>query len=133
VLRSTLGSFRTVHTHLVVNRGALRATLFNNGKKVWTARVGVGLGYWPTPRGEFYVRVRLAGFGVPFYGPIAYGTSARSNVLTDWPGGGFIGIHGTSLPELLPGRVSHGCVRVRNPDILRLDRLMKVGTPVTIL
>jgi lipoprotein-anchoring transpeptidase ErfK/SrfK len=54
-------------------------------------------------------------------------------VLTDWPGGGFIGIHGTNQPEILPGRVSHGCVRMPNPAVLRLARLMPLGTPVTIL
>ena len=58
------------------------------------------------------------------YGPVAFGTSARSPTLTDWPAGGFVGIHGTDQPALLPGRVSHGCVRLRNPDILRLARLM---------
>jgi lipoprotein-anchoring transpeptidase ErfK/SrfK len=68
----------------------------------------------------------------PHYGPLAFGTSARSAVLTDWPAGGFIGIHGTKEPERLPGRVSHGCIRLRNADILRLGRLMPVGTPLTI-
>jgi lipoprotein-anchoring transpeptidase ErfK/SrfK len=58
--------------------------------------------------------------------------SARSATLTDWPGGGFVGIHGTNQPEILPGRVSHGCIRLRNPDILRLASLMRVGTPVTV-
>ena len=52
--------------------------------------------------------------------------------LTDWPAGGFIGIHGTDRPGLLPGRVSHGCIRMRNRDIVRLGRLMGVGTPLTI-
>jgi lipoprotein-anchoring transpeptidase ErfK/SrfK len=28
--------------------------------------------------------------------------------------------------------VSHGCIRMRNRDILRLGRLMPVGTAVTI-
>jgi lipoprotein-anchoring transpeptidase ErfK/SrfK len=74
----------------------------------------------------------LTRYRSPFYGPLAFGTSARSSVLTDWPGGGFIGIHGTNAPELLPGRVSHGCIRLRNEDILQLGRLMPVGTPVTI-
>ena len=68
----------------------------------------------------------------PFYGPLAFGTSARSAVLTDWPGGGFVGIHGTNRPELIPGRVSHGCIRMRNRDIERLGRLMPVGTPIII-
>jgi lipoprotein-anchoring transpeptidase ErfK/SrfK len=63
---------------------------------------------------------------------VAFGTNARSAVLTDWPGGGFVGIHGTNEPDLLPGRVSHGCVRLRNADVLELARLMPVGTPVTI-
>ena len=82
--------------------------------------------------GEFYVRVKYAGFDNPAYGPVAFATSARSAVLTDWPGGGFVGIHGTNEPEILPGRVSHGCIRMRNDAILKLARLMKVGTPLTI-
>jgi lipoprotein-anchoring transpeptidase ErfK/SrfK len=32
----------------------------------------------------------------------------------------------------LPGRVSHGCIRLRDRHILRLDRRMPVGTAVTI-
>jgi lipoprotein-anchoring transpeptidase ErfK/SrfK len=52
--------------------------------------------------------------------------------LTDWPDGGFVGIHGTNEPELIPGRVSHGCVRMRNSDIVRLAELMPVGTPILI-
>ena len=34
--------------------------------------------------------------------------------------------------DLLPGRVSHGCIRMRNADVLRLARLMPVGTPLRI-
>ena len=45
-------------------------------------------------------------------------------MLTDWPGGGFIGIHGTDAPGLIPGHVSHGCIRLRNAAILRLARLL---------
>lgn len=68
----------------------------------------------------------------PFYGPLAFGTSARSAVLTDWPGGGFVGIHRTNQPQILPGRVSHGCIRMPSASILRLAQLMPVGTPLTI-
>jgi lipoprotein-anchoring transpeptidase ErfK/SrfK len=53
-------------------------------------------------------------------------------VLTDWPGGGFVGVHGTNEPNLIPGRISHGCIRLRNDAIVRLSHLMKVGTPLTI-
>jgi hypothetical protein len=132
VPRRMLSDWKEVRTHLVVDRRRLTATLFRRGRLVFRAPVGVGLPQWPTPRGEFYIRNQLYGFGNSVYGPIAFGTSARSPVLTDWPGGGFIGLHGTNQPGILPGRVSHGCIRMRNGDILRLARMMPVGTPLTI-
>jgi hypothetical protein len=132
VARSALGGYRIVQTRLVVHRARLQATLFRNGRPVFRAPVGIGSPRWPTPPGEFYVRSRLRGFKSPFYGPLAFGTSARSSVLTDWPAGGFVGIHGTDRPDLLPGQVSHGCIRMRNEDVLELGRLMPIGTPVTI-
>jgi L,D-transpeptidase catalytic domain len=130
--RETVGSFESVDTHLVIDRSRFRATLYRKGRAIFSSIVGVGEPHWPTPRGRFYVRERLTGFTDPIYGVIAFGTNGRSAVLTDWPGGGFIGIHGTNQPGILPGRVSHGCVRLPNPSISRLDRLMRVGTPVTI-
>jgi L,D-transpeptidase catalytic domain len=132
VPRSALGGFNRIWTHLVIDRPLFTATLYRKGVAVFQTRVGVGKPYWPTPQGEFYVRNRLTGFSDQIYGPIAFGTNARSAVLTDWPGGGFIGIHGTNQPEILPGRVSHGCVRMPNRAVLRLARLMPLGTPVTI-
>jgi lipoprotein-anchoring transpeptidase ErfK/SrfK len=132
VPRNALGKLTTVHTHLYVDRATLTATLDSYGKPVFTARIGVGREFWPTPRGEFYVRVKYLGFHNPAYGPVAFATSARSRVLTDWPGGGFVGIHGTNEPQILPGRVSHGCIRLRNDDMMKLARLMTIGTPLTI-
>jgi lipoprotein-anchoring transpeptidase ErfK/SrfK len=132
VPRSTLGGYGTVETRLVVDLRRLTATLLRNGRPIFRARVGVGQPQWPTPRGDFYVRNRLTRFAGATYGPLAFGTSARSSHLTDWPDGGFIGIHGTNQPQLIPGRVSHGCIRLRNADILALARLMPIGTPLTI-
>jgi hypothetical protein len=132
VPRSALGGYQFVRTRLIVDRARLTATLLRDGQPIFRTRVGIGLSKWPTPAGEFYIRDKVSGFNDPFYGPVAFGTSARSAVLTDWPGGGFVGIHGTNAPELIPGRISHGCIRMRNEDILRLAHLMPVGTPLTI-
>jgi lipoprotein-anchoring transpeptidase ErfK/SrfK len=129
---SAIGTLYAVNTHLYVDRAHFKITLKKNGKTIFTSIVGVGRSIWPTPRGEFYIRDKLTSFHDPFYGPIAFGTSARSATLTDWPGGGFVGVHGTNEPGILPGRVSHGCIRMRNPQILKLARLMPVGTPLTI-
>ena len=123
---------RTVTTALEVDKRALKARLYENGVVVWTSSVGIGAPSTPTPSGRFWVRERLSNVGGnPAYGPLAFGTAAYSR-LSDWPGGGVIGIHGTNAPGLIPGRPSHGCVRVPNRKILELDRLMPVGTPVWI-
>ena len=138
VPRSALGAITTVRTHLVVDLGALgrrpgRACAHDGGDRVLLrAPVGVGRPGAATPTGRFIVRNRLTTLDSPAYGPVAFGTSARSADLTDWPAGGYIGIHGTDRPELLPGRVSHGCIRLRNGDVTRLAQLMPVGTPVTV-
>jgi hypothetical protein len=126
-----LSNLRTVRTHLTIDRRRLKATLRKRGKVIWTSRIGIGAPGTPTPRGRFWIRERLRGdYGV--YGPWAFGTSAYSDKLTDWPGGGVVGIHGTNQPSLIPGRPSHGCVRVPNRKIVQLAKLMPVGTPVWI-
>jgi hypothetical protein len=132
VRRAALGSFKATSDHLIVDRAATKATLFRNGTPIFSARVGVGKPSSPTPRGEFFVTEKMSGFHNAEYGPVAFGTSGRSAVLTDWPGGGFIGIHGTNAPRLIPGHISHGCIRLRNAAILRLARILRVGTPLSV-
>lgn len=132
VPRSSLGGWSFVDTHLVIDRARLTATLFRANRAIFRAPIGIGGPGTPTPAGQFYVRDRLSGFSSPIYGPLAFGTNARSPTLTDWPGGGVVGIHGTNQPGLIPGRISHGCVRLTNAAIVRLGKLMPVGTPVTI-
>ncbi len=132
VQRDSLGGLRVVRTRLVIGRRALRATLYKNNRIIWSARVGIGKTGTPTPLGDFYIRERLRGVPGGIYGPWAFGTSAYS-ALSDWPGGGVVGIHGTNEPGLVPGRPSHGCVRLRNDKIKRLAVLMPIGTPVQIV
>jgi len=132
VPRRALGGYEDVRTHLVVDVARLEATLSRDGHVLQRSPVAVGMPGWETPRGEFYVRNRLTRYRSPMYGPVAFGTSARSPRATDWPAGGFVGIHGTDRPDLVPGQASHGCIRLRNADVLALARRMPVGTPVTI-
>jgi hypothetical protein len=132
VRASALGRLRLVRTHLTVDRARLRATLRRDRRIVWSSPVGVGAPGMATPAGSFWIRERLrVSPPTGLYGPWAFGTSAYS-ALSDWPGGGVVGIHGTNQPELIPGRPSHGCIRVPNAAVHRLARLMPLGTPVTI-
>jgi hypothetical protein len=133
VPRRSLGHFSIVRYMLRINRTTLRATLYKRGRKVFEARVGVGKSSTRTPHGTFYVREKFRVRGQPVYGPFAIGTSAYAPGLTDWPGGGVIGIHGTNQPGLIPGRPSHGCIRMRNGDISRLYGMIRRGTPIQIV
>ncbi|MCM1401524.1 MAG: L,D-transpeptidase [Bacteroides sp.] len=44
-----------------------------------------------------------------------------------------IGIHGTNEPESIGTRASMGCIRLHNNELLKLKKMVKVGTPVKIL
>jgi lipoprotein-anchoring transpeptidase ErfK/SrfK len=121
-----------VHTQIVIDRTARKLTLFRDGQEVMSAPVGVGKPSTPTPAGHFWITEKFRVHSSPVYGPYAMGTSAYSR-LTDWPGGGVVGIHGTNEPGLVPGAPSHGCVRLHNADILKLVRQTPIGTPILIL
>lgn len=132
VVRGALGKVKKVTTWLVVDRSKLRARFYDHDHAVWSAPVGIGKPSTPTPTGLYWVREEFVLSNQVFYGPYAFGTSAYANI-SDWPGGGVVGVHGTSLPQLIPGRPSHGCIRMRNPDILWLAYHMPVGTPISIV
>ena len=132
VRRGTLGPFHLIHTSLVVNQRTLSITLYDRGRRRFRARLGMGAPSTPTPTGWFWIREKFHVSGNSIYGTRAMGTAAYSNTLTDWPGGGVIGVHGTSEPGLIPGRPSHGCIRMKNPAIERLYALTPIGTPLRI-
>jgi lipoprotein-anchoring transpeptidase ErfK/SrfK len=88
VRRNALGGYATVTTRLDVDLEGLQATLYRNGKAILRAPIGAGAAGTPTPTGHFYIRDKLTRYRSPAYGPIAFGTSARSPTVTDWPAGG---------------------------------------------
>jgi lipoprotein-anchoring transpeptidase ErfK/SrfK len=103
-----------------------------NGKVVNRFIVGIGTPATPTATGRFYAwaHVPQADPAGP-YGVFALGLSGFSEVLLDWPGGGRMAIHGTSDPSDRGQMVSHGCIRVYNPQMRLLERV-PLGTPVII-
>jgi len=124
-------ALQPVRTEIVVRRGRRTLELHRGGRLVLHTRVAVGAPGMETPLGLFYV---TAGFrpADAFLGSYALETSAYSR-LSEWPGGGVVGIHGTSQPWSLGRAVSHGCIRVSNAAALRLKRLVPLGTPIRVL
>jgi L,D-transpeptidase YbiS len=45
----------------------------------------------------------------------------------------YIYIHGTNQEHLIGTPASHGCVRLRNADMIALHRMVRAGTPVRIV
>lgn len=119
---------------IVIHRGARRLEVIRiaDGKVLFRAPVAVGRPSAVTPLGRnYYVDARFVPTD-PFYGSYALETSAYAR-LSDWPGGGVVGIHGTNEPQHIGQAVSHGCVRMYNRDILRLRALAPLGTPIDVV
>ena len=120
-----------VYTKIVVDRGRRRLTLYDHGRVRLQTKVAVGRPGIETPTGRYYIQAAYqpTEHGL---GAFAFETSAYSK-LSDWPGGGIVGIHGTPYPNLLGSAVSHGCVRVSNGIARTLKRLVPIGTAVVIV
>ena len=114
-----------------VHRQSRTIDLYWHGKHVWHGQVAIGRPGMETPLGHYYVAARFVPYQDPFLGVFAVETSGYSR-LTEWPGGGWFGIHGTDMPQLLGQAVSHGCVRVSNETATKLRQYAPLGTPIVI-
>ena len=126
---------RPVHKRLIVYRDARRFEFWDGARLVRTGKVAVGAPGAETPLGLFYVTWKFdpsIDSDWAILGAYAFETSAYSK-LTDWPGGGIVGMHGTPWPELLGQAVSHGCIRIANENIEFLRSRVPLGTPVKIV
>jgi lipoprotein-anchoring transpeptidase ErfK/SrfK len=82
-----------------------------------TYEAGTGTPDWATPIGVYETDGVYASPS-PTYGPAVILTTARGRDTGRFDG--TIAIHGTNKPALLPGAVSHGCIRLANNDLLSL-------------
>jgi lipoprotein-anchoring transpeptidase ErfK/SrfK len=121
-----------IHQRIVVDLSSRVLRYYRDGRLADHFSVGIGRPDTPTAVGTFYVWAQVPQAS-PFgpYGVFALGLSGFSPVLKDWPGGGRMAIHGTAVAADRGQMVSHGCVRVYNPNMQRLVGV-PLGTPVTI-
>jgi hypothetical protein len=93
------------------------------GQKVKEYSIAVGNPSTPTPVGEYQITYKGKNWGASF-GPRWLGLNV--------PWGNY-GIHGTNKPHSIGQHQSHGCIRMRNRDVIELYDIIPVGTNVTIL
>ena len=122
---------RPVRRSIVIDLSSRKLRVLERGRTRFTTRVAIGRTGMETPTGNFYLTATFKPTET-FLGAFAFETSAYSK-LSEWPGGGVVGLHGTTMPWLLGQRVSHGCVRMSNDAALVLKRLTPAGTPLRIV
>jgi lipoprotein-anchoring transpeptidase ErfK/SrfK len=127
-------TLRRTPFRILIDQGDRQLVLFRAGRPVLRESVAVGTPWNPTPNGRFAVaEVIRTRNPSGFLGPVVFALTAHSKTLNDFAGGdGRIAMHGTSLPQLLGTRASHGCIRMENRVVARLARLVRAGTPVIV-
>jgi hypothetical protein len=116
---------------VLVHRSSRTIDLYYQGGHVWHAKVAVGAPGMETPLGLYYATARFVPHNDPYLTTYAVETSGYSK-LTEWPGGGVFGIHGTPDKSSLGHAASHGCVRVSSQTARQLRRFVPLGTPIYI-
>lgn len=128
---------RSTPYRIVIDLATTRLALYLDGRPVFSAPAGVGTVADPTPAGQYFVAFFDAP-PTPAYGAFVIVTSAHSEAIKDWEatGDALVGIHGPLGGEYLIGkngaRISHGCIRLPEADLLRL-RMVSPGSPISII
>jgi L,D-transpeptidase ErfK/SrfK len=130
-------------THLVLRLGERRLYVMDGTPSALAESFPIAIGKegWETPVGRYQVEEMVehpdfakldGGVVVKWFPP------GPTNPLGErWIGfahgeGWTLGIHGTPHPELLGRAVSHGCIRMRNADVIRVYDRVRLGTPVIV-
>lgn len=125
---------RTTPIRVTIDVGDRQLTLYRSGRAIMKIPVAVGAVGTPTPLGQFAVAemIRTHHPG-GFLGPVVFPLTGFSETLNEYAGGnGRVAMHGTSLPELIGTRASHGCIRINNRQVNLLARFVRPGVPVLI-
>lgn len=96
--------------------------------------VAVGAAVSPSPTGEFKIVTRVT--DPTYYSPGVVIPAGDNNPLGPrWIGLSkkSFGIHGTNEPRSIGRRASHGCVRMRNEDVLELFERVRPGDTVELM
>jgi lipoprotein-anchoring transpeptidase ErfK/SrfK len=133
---------RRYSTAIVVNRSAFRLNLYKDLKLVKTYGIAVGQVGLETPAGEYDIQNKAVdpAWNVPnsdwageLAGQIIPGGAPNNPLKARWMGiYDGAGIHGTDAVNSIGTAASHGCIRMRIPDVVELYDRVPVGAPVYI-
>jgi lipoprotein-anchoring transpeptidase ErfK/SrfK len=129
-------------TVITVDQSHFRLRLFKRLRYLKSYGVAVGQPAYPTPRGLFSITSKAVNptWTVPnspwagaLRNEVVPGGSSANPLKARWLGiADGVGIHGTAESGSIGSRASHGCVRMRVPDVIDLYPRVPLGTPVLI-
>ena len=125
---------------IFINQSRFSLVLDRPGKEPIRYSIATGSSAYPTPVGDFIIKEKVMHpTWLPPKSPWAANAKpippGPANPLgTRWLGfnWGGVGIHGTNAPWSIGSAASHGCIRMRVPEVEALYELVQVGTPVTV-
>jgi lipoprotein-anchoring transpeptidase ErfK/SrfK len=127
---------------IVVNRNAFRLTLYKRLKPAKTYSIAVGQIGLETPAGLYHIQNKAVNpaWNVPnsswagsLAGQVIPGGAPNNPLKARWMGiFDGAGIHGTDAIGSIGTAASHGCIRMRIPDVIELYDEVPVGAPVYI-
>jgi len=134
----TLSQPQTNQIRLVVRPRARRVFVYEGNVIIANYPIAVGKKGWETPPGEYQVFSKEVN---PVFKNFRTGKIIQPGPnnplgvrwIGFWTDGKTqLGFHGTNEPELIGQAVSHGCIRMRNKDVVALFEKVSIGTPVVV-
>ncbi len=127
-----------IDSKLVVDLSDRQVQLYKNEKLIARYPIAIGKEGWETPTGSFKVQQMIKNpvWQHPITGekvppgkdnPIGkrwIGFTSQGKLL--------IGFHGTDDYSLIGQAVSHGCLRMKNADVIALYQQVQINTPVVV-
>ncbi|HAN74646.1 MAG TPA: L,D-transpeptidase [Planktothrix sp. UBA8407] len=123
---------------LILRLGQRRVYLYQGEQMIASYPVAVGKAGWETPTGSFKVMQKIENpvWQDPWTGEVrspGANTALGLRWIGFWTDGkDAIGFHGTPTVNSIGQAASHGCVRMRNEDVVALFEQVDVGTPVIV-
>ncbi len=133
---------RLNRTILTIDRRNFRLRLFKRLELSKSYGIAVGAAGYDTPTGLYAIRNKAVNptWSAPdrpwaglYRGRSVAGGAPDNPLKARWLGiVDGVGIHGTGDPGSIGSRASHGCIRMRVPDVIDLYPRVPIGTPVLI-
>ena len=128
----------TNSSRVLVDLSDRRAYVYRQNTVIASYPIGVGKKGWETPTGSFKIMhmQHNPAWKHPITGQV-FPSGPKSPLGVRWigfwtDGHSHIGFHGTPNDDVVGSPVSHGCLRMRNTDVVSLYNQVSLGTQVQV-